>query len=91
MKIALSAISDFGSSFDDDYPLSGVNAGGRLSFCRYSPSNIIVSARRIVLAIFVPAATFSTMVIRTLASPMILTRLFGYFFLAYWCWYTYER
>jgi hypothetical protein len=91
MKITLFAISDFGSSFDDDYPLSGVSAGGRLSLCRYSPSDIIVGARRIVLAIFVPAATSSTMAIHTLASPMILTRLFGYIFMAYWYWYTYGR
>jgi hypothetical protein len=32
-----------------------------------------------MLAIFVPAATSSTMVIRTLNTPATLTKLFGYF------------
>ena len=46
---------------------------------------LMVAARRIVLAIF-PAATSSTMVIRTLGSPATLTKLFGCFSLEYWCW-----
>jgi hypothetical protein len=44
----------------------------------------MVAARRIILAIFIPVATSSTMVIRTLGSPAASTRLFS---LEYWCWY----
>jgi hypothetical protein len=51
----------------------------------------MVAARRIVLAIFIPAATSSTMVIPTLGSPAASTRLFGLFFLKYWCWYSCQR
>jgi hypothetical protein len=41
----------------------------------------MVVARRIILTIFVSAATFfSMMVIRTLSSPTTSTKLFGYFF-----------
>jgi hypothetical protein len=40
---------------------------------------LMVAARRIILAIFIPAATSSTMVIRILGSPTMLTRLFGLF------------
>jgi hypothetical protein len=50
-------------------------------------SFIMVAARMIVLAIFFPAATSLTMVSRTLDSPAMLTRLFGYFSRVYWCWY----
>jgi hypothetical protein len=39
----------------------------------------MVAARRIILAIFIPAATSSTMVICTLGSPAASTRLFGLF------------
>jgi hypothetical protein len=41
-------------------------------------SFLMVAARSIVLTIFFPAATSSTMVIRALGSPAISTRLFGY-------------
>ena len=40
---------------------------------------LLVGARRFVLAIFVPAATSSTMVIRTLGSLTTSIRLSGYF------------
>jgi hypothetical protein len=43
----------------------------------------MVAARRIILVIFVPAATSSIMVIRILGSPMTSTRLFGLFSLDY--------
>jgi hypothetical protein len=46
---------------------------------------LMVAARRIILAIFVPAVTSSTMVIRILGSPATLIRLFGLFSLKYWC------
>jgi hypothetical protein len=49
---------------------------------------LMVAARRFVLAIFVWAAMLLTVVIRTLGSPAMLTRLFGYFSLAYWYWYS---
>jgi hypothetical protein len=49
---------------------------------------LMVAARRIILAIFVPAATSSTIVIRILGSPATSTRLFGLFSLEYWCWYS---
>jgi hypothetical protein len=70
--------------------LLGVNGDVvRLQFYRYSLSNLtspsrlwsflMVAARRIILAIFIPAATSSAMVIRTLGSPAASTRLFGLF------------
>jgi hypothetical protein len=79
--------------------LLGVNGGVvRLQFYRYGLldltsssrfwSFLMVAARRIILAIFIPTATSSTMVIRTLGSPAASTRLFGLFFLKYWCWYS---
>jgi hypothetical protein len=43
-------------------------------------SFLMVAARIIILTIFVLAATSSTMVIRALDSPTMLTVLFGYFF-----------
>jgi hypothetical protein len=51
-------------------------------------SFLLVATKRIILAIFVSAATFSTMIIRTLDSPAMSTKLFGYFSLSYWCWYS---
>jgi hypothetical protein len=48
---------------------------------------LMVAARSIVLAIFVLAATSSIMVIHTLSSPAMSTRLFGYVSLAYCCGY----
>jgi hypothetical protein len=61
--------------------LSDVNGGvGRLQLFRYGPSILFrwinfgsflkIAARKNVLAIFVPASTSSTMVIRILGSPM---------------------
>jgi hypothetical protein len=93
MKMLSSTISDL-QAFDQRRDLfSNVNDGVvRLQFYRYglsdftSPSQfwsfLIVAARRI------PAATSSTMVIRTLGSPAASTRLFGLFSLEYWCWYS---
>jgi hypothetical protein len=49
---------------------------------------LLVAARRVILAIFVPTATSSTMVICTLGFPATLTRLFGFSSLEYWCWYS---
>jgi hypothetical protein len=49
---------------------------------------LMVVARRIILAIFVPAAISSIMVIHILGSPTTSTRLFGLFSLEYWCWYS---
>jgi hypothetical protein len=51
-------------------------------------SFLLVAARRIILAVFIPAATSSTMVIRTLDYPTMLIKLSGYFTLTYWCWYS---
>jgi hypothetical protein len=45
-------------------------------------SFIVVTARRIILAVFVPAAMSSTMVIRTLGSPLT-TKLVGCYSLTY--------
>jgi hypothetical protein len=51
-------------------------------------SFLLVVVRRIILAVFVPVATSSTMVIRTLDSTPMLIKLSGYFALTYWCWYS---
>jgi hypothetical protein len=67
--------------------LPSVNGGAvRLQFFRYgiqdlaSPDQfwILVATRRVIFAIFVPAATSSTMVIHILGFPAMLTRLFGF-------------
>jgi hypothetical protein len=50
----------------------------------------MVAARMFVLATFVPTATSSTMMIHTLGSSTTSTRLFGYFSLAYWFWYSFR-
>ena len=42
-------------------------------------SFVFVAVGRIILAVFVPAATSSTMVIRTLGSPSTMTKLVGYY------------
>jgi hypothetical protein len=44
---------------------------------------LLVAARRVILAIFVPTATSSTMVIHTLGFPAMLTKLFGFSSLEY--------
>jgi hypothetical protein len=41
----------------------------------YFGSFIVVAIRRIILAVFIPAASSSTMVIRTLGSPSMTTKL----------------
>jgi hypothetical protein len=46
-------------------------------------SFLLVAARRMILAVFVPAATSSTMVIRTLDSLATAIKLSGYFALTY--------
>jgi hypothetical protein len=51
---------------------------------------LLVAARRVILAIFDPTVTSSTMVIRTIGFPAMLTRLFGFSSLEYWCWYSYR-
>jgi hypothetical protein len=77
----------------------GINEGvRRLKLSRYGPSDLALPDRSrifshgcredIVLAIFVPTATPSAMVIRTLGYPMKSTKKFGSFSLAYWCWYS---
>jgi hypothetical protein len=53
-------------------------------------SFVMVAARKFVLAIFVPTATSLTMMIHTLGSSTTSTRLFGYFSLAYWFWYSFR-
>jgi hypothetical protein len=51
-------------------------------------SFLMVAMGMFVLAIFVSTATSSTMAIHTHGSPTTSTRLFGCFFLVYWCWYS---
>jgi hypothetical protein len=51
-------------------------------------SFLLVTVRKIILAVFVPTATSSTMVIHTLDSPAAAIKLSGYFALTYWCWYS---
>jgi hypothetical protein len=51
-------------------------------------SFLLVAARRIILAVFVPTAMSSTMVIRTLNFPATSIKLSSYFALTYWCWYS---
>jgi hypothetical protein len=71
--------------------LPGVNGGViRLQFYGQSFFGffLLVAANRVILAIFVPTATSSIMVIRTFGSPAISTRLFGFFSLEYWYWYS---
>jgi hypothetical protein len=51
-------------------------------------SFLLVAVRKIILAVFFPAATSSTMVIRTLDSPAAAIKLSDYFVLTYWCWYS---
>jgi hypothetical protein len=46
-------------------------------------SFLLVAARRIIFAVFVPAATSSTMVIHILDSTATSIKLSGYFALAY--------
>jgi hypothetical protein len=49
---------------------------------------LMVAAKNIILAIIFPAAISSTMMICTLDSPATSIKLFGYFALIYWCWYS---
>jgi hypothetical protein len=77
------------------YILLDVNADvGKLQFSRYGFSDLaspdrfwiiffMVAPRRIDLAMFVSATIFSIMVIRTLGSPGMLIKIFGYFALTY--------
>jgi hypothetical protein len=48
-------------------------------------SFLMVAARRIILAVFIPAATSSSKVIHTLGSPATSIRLIGCYSLKYWC------
>ena len=78
MELASSTISNLRSFLRRQDLLPDVNGGVvRLNLSRYGPSDLarqidfvsfLMIAARIVLAIFVPAATFSTMVIRSLGS-----------------------
>jgi hypothetical protein len=98
MEMASSTISDLRTFVRRRDLLPDVNDDVEgLTFSRYGPSDlaslnfgsiIMVVARMFVLAIFVPAAISSTMVVRIFGSPATSTRLFGYFSLAYWCWYS---
>jgi hypothetical protein len=99
MKMSSSTISDLQAFVQRRDLLPDVNDGVvRLQFYRYGLSDLtspnrfwsflMVATRRIILAIFISAATSSTMVIRTLGSPTASTRLFDHFFLEYWCWYS---
>jgi hypothetical protein len=94
MKMSSSTISDLQAFVQRQDLLVGVNGGVViLQFYRYGLSDLtsssqfwsflMVAARRIILAIFIPAATSSIMVIRTLGSPAASTRLFGLFSLEY--------
>jgi hypothetical protein len=87
----------FGSSFEDKIfiPASVVVLGDYISLGMVLQillhqidlgSFLMVDARNIVLVFFVPAATSSIMMIRALGFPAMLTRLFGYFSLAYRRW-----
>jgi hypothetical protein len=79
---------------------SDVNGSvGRLKFSRYGSLDLassdrfwifflMVATRSIILAIIFPAVTSSTMVIRTLDSLAMSTKLFSYFDLTCWCWYS---
>jgi hypothetical protein len=91
----------FGYLFNDKIDLiPDVNCGvRRLQFFGYGPSDLplsylfedfpMVPTRSIMLAIFL-ASTSLIMVIRTLNTPATLIRLLGWFFLAYWSWYSYR-
>jgi hypothetical protein len=50
----------------------------------------MVATRRFVLSIFIPLASSSTMMIRTLDTPAASTRLFGCFSLAYYYKYSHR-
>jgi hypothetical protein len=84
----------FGPSFDDEIffsvlmvvllDYSSIGTVFQILLCQvHFGVFLLVVARRIILVIFVPAATSSTMVIRILGSSMTLTRLFGLFSLEY--------
>jgi hypothetical protein len=94
MKITSFAISDLELLFDDEIllltltvVLEDYNSLGmclQILFCRINFGSFL----KIILAAFVSAATPSIMVIHILDSPTTLTKLFDYFSLAYWCWYS---
>jgi hypothetical protein len=90
----LSIISDLYPFVRQRYRFPGVNGGvERLHVFRYVPLNLALLdrfwiflswlPRRIIVAIFVPAATLSATVVRTLAFPMMPTKLFRNFLLAH--------
>jgi hypothetical protein len=103
MKMVYSTIIDLRSFLRRRDLHPGVNGSvGRSNFSRYGPLDLaspdrswifflMVAARSIILVLFIPSATSSTMVIRALGSPATSTRLFGYFSLSYWCWYSCRR
>src|SRR4051812_20386258 len=72
-----------------DYSSLGMGSQILIQQINFGPFLKVV-VRRIFLAIFVPAASSSTMVICILGSPTTSTKLFGHFSLAYWCWYSYR-
>jgi hypothetical protein len=89
----------FGLSFDDEifFPTSMVvlkdynylGMGVQILLRQIDlGSFLMVAARRIILAVLVPVATSSTMVIRILGSPSTSTRQIGFYSLTYWCWYS---
>jgi hypothetical protein len=98
MEVSSFIISDL-QLFVRRRDLPGVNGGAvRLQFLRTVFKILVrqigfrlfllVAARRVILAIFVPTATSSTMVICTIGFPAMLIRLFGFSSLEYWCWYS---
>jgi hypothetical protein len=89
IEMASSIITDLWSFFQrQDLPSSINDSVGRLNFSRYGPSNLLrqidlgsflmVAARSIILAIFVPATTSSTMVVRALSSLAMSVTFFWY-------------
>jgi hypothetical protein len=94
MEMASSTISDLDPSFNDkifflaltvvllDYSSIGTIFQILLRQVNFEVF-LLVTVRRIILVIFVQAATSSTMVIRILGSPTTSTRLFDLFSLEY--------
>jgi hypothetical protein len=99
MKIASSTIRDIHDLLWRRVPLLGGNDGGeRLSFSRYSPSDLALSDQSWTFShghreeycpcnIFPSCYVFGNGV-RTLSTPVMSTWLSSYFSLAYWCGYS---
>jgi hypothetical protein len=95
MEMASSVISDIRLFFRHRDLFPSVNGARRLNFSGYGPLDIaspdrfgdyiMVATRSIILVKFIPAATSMTMVICTLDSPTMSTRLLACYSLTYWC------